>query len=172
MSFNNSMHWRGRAEELRGLAGQMPESVSKQLMRKIAENYECLARTAEQRVNHFPPDLLGKVVPGEVRQFARQKKPVIEAPQKISGPEIPRFLKRGPAMAEAVGAPVASARSILTQWVRMRPPTWWAGRPARDGLGTDDSHGVMRTATIEPSEHSPIDPTQLHSTWRASLQDI
>ena len=66
MSFNNSMHWRGRAEELRGLAGQMPESVSKQLMRKIAENYECLARTAEQRVNHFPPDLLGEVVPGEV----------------------------------------------------------------------------------------------------------
>jgi len=43
MSYNDRMHWRGRAEELRGLAEQMLESVSKQLMRKIAENYECLA---------------------------------------------------------------------------------------------------------------------------------
>jgi hypothetical protein len=111
MSYNDPMYWRGRAEELRGLAERTAESVSKQLMRKIAENYECLARTAEQRVNRFPPDLLGKVVPAEVRQFARLKKPVAKAPQKISGPEIPRFLKQGPAMAEEVGAPVASAQA-------------------------------------------------------------
>jgi hypothetical protein len=43
-------HWRERAKEARALADQMADEVSKQMMLRIAEDYERLALRAELRV--------------------------------------------------------------------------------------------------------------------------
>ena len=43
---NESDHWRVRAEEARVLARQMDDSESKDTMLRIAEDYERLARRA------------------------------------------------------------------------------------------------------------------------------
>ena len=108
MSYNDPTHWRGRAKELRGLADEMHESVSKQLMRKMADDYDHLARTAERRAREAPPKPFPNidVLPAEVRQFARRK---LVRLSRTSISEIPGFLKRGPARADEVGAPVAFA---------------------------------------------------------------
>jgi hypothetical protein len=108
MSYSDPAHWRGRAEELRGQAEAMNESVSKQLMQKIAEDYERLAETAEQRVKDSKPlpglELVG--VPRAVQSFARRKSLVRTQLPGTAGADIPRFLKQGPATAEEVGAPL------------------------------------------------------------------
>jgi len=114
MSYADPTHWRGRAEEMRALAEQKGESVSKQMMLRIAEDYERLARIAEQRAKDSPPRPVFKreAVPAAVRPFARRKNPFFISPPRIPGFEIPRFLKRGPATAEEVGAPVDAGAQL------------------------------------------------------------
>jgi hypothetical protein len=46
---NEPDHWRARAQEARILAGQMNDSESKDAMLRIAEDYERLAKRAEDR---------------------------------------------------------------------------------------------------------------------------
>jgi hypothetical protein len=94
MSYDDSTHWRARAEQMRALAEEMRGEISKHLMHRIAEDYEHFARTVEHRPNRFPP-----VVPAEVRQFASRKNS-FGAPPKIVDLELPSFLKRGPATAD------------------------------------------------------------------------
>ena len=48
---NESDHWRVRAEEARVLARQMDDSESKDAMLRIAEDYERLARRADDRTS-------------------------------------------------------------------------------------------------------------------------
>jgi hypothetical protein len=48
---NESDHWRVRAEQARILARQMGDSESKDAMLRIAEDYERLAKRAEDRAS-------------------------------------------------------------------------------------------------------------------------
>ena len=49
---NDPQHWRGRAEEARTLSDLMSEETSKQMMRRIADDYDRLVERAEQRARH------------------------------------------------------------------------------------------------------------------------
>jgi hypothetical protein len=49
--FNNPDHWRQRAEETRVLAEQMGDEKSKQMMIKIADDYDKLALRAAARID-------------------------------------------------------------------------------------------------------------------------
>jgi hypothetical protein len=46
---NDAEYWRKRADEARSLADDMKDEISKQMMLQIANNYEHLAKRAEQR---------------------------------------------------------------------------------------------------------------------------
>ena len=49
-SFNDPTHWRERAEEARAHAQQMTDPEAKRMMLTIAEDYEKLARRAQDRL--------------------------------------------------------------------------------------------------------------------------
>ncbi|HEY7662730.1 MAG TPA: hypothetical protein VH934_06380 [Xanthobacteraceae bacterium] len=51
---NDPKHWRDRAEETRALADQMSDETSRQMMLRIAADYEHLAERAEQRMAGAP----------------------------------------------------------------------------------------------------------------------
>jgi hypothetical protein len=49
--YNNSEHWRGRAQQMRFVAQAIADAKSKAIMLRIAEDYEKLAERAEIRTN-------------------------------------------------------------------------------------------------------------------------
>jgi hypothetical protein len=49
-SFNDPSHWRERAQEARTHAQQMTDPEAKRMMLAIAEDYEKLARRAQERL--------------------------------------------------------------------------------------------------------------------------
>ena len=74
MSDDDSVHWHGRAREMLARAEQMNECVTKNVLHRIADAYEGLARKAEKQVKRFPPNPVSKTpLPGEARQSSPQK---------------------------------------------------------------------------------------------------
>jgi len=96
MSRDDSAVWRARAEEMRRLVDTAEGRVSKELLLRIAEDYEWFARSIEQRPNRFLP--AEDAVPAEVKRFG-ERIASAGAPPLIPD-TVPDFLKRGPAMAE------------------------------------------------------------------------
>ena len=47
-------HWRQRAEEARAVADQIADPEARQMMLKIADDYERLAKRAEERIQSLP----------------------------------------------------------------------------------------------------------------------
>jgi hypothetical protein len=102
MSYDDPAHWHVRAKEMLARAGQMDECATKHVLRGVADVYEFLALTAEQRAKRFPSNQPGNssVVPADVRQFAPRKNRLGPLPATLPSIEIPSFLKRGPKAAE------------------------------------------------------------------------
>jgi hypothetical protein len=48
-SINDPEHWRARAEEMRRLAEDINDAATKEMMLRIARDYEKLAARAEER---------------------------------------------------------------------------------------------------------------------------
>lgn len=102
MSRDDSVHWFARAQEMRGFAQTVKGGISRQLMLRMAEDYEGFARALERRPNRFraPP----AAVPAAVRLYGRRKNPAGVPLRGAPAMAIPRFLRRGPAAADEVGA--------------------------------------------------------------------
>jgi hypothetical protein len=82
MSYDDSVHWHGRAKEMLALAEQMNECVTKNVLRRLADAYEGLARKAEKQAKRFPPDPVSKThLPAEARQSSPRDRLVAHVKQ-------------------------------------------------------------------------------------------
>jgi hypothetical protein len=96
MSRDDSSIWRARAEEMRRLVDKAEGRISKELLLRIAEDYELFAQSIEQRPDRFlPPE---EAVPAEVRRFG-QRKASVGAPPLIPD-AVPEFLRRARSTAQ------------------------------------------------------------------------
>jgi hypothetical protein len=91
MSREESAFWRARAEQLRAVAKTMEEGIAREVVYRIAEDYEMFAQSIEQRPNRFvPPE---EIVPPEVEQYGGRKGSP-GAPPPLVPEDIPTLLKR------------------------------------------------------------------------------
>lgn len=72
MTYDDSVHWSGRAKEVLARAEQMDECVTKHVLRRIADAYEGLARKAEKQAKRFS---LSPVSEAPLRAEAKQLAP-------------------------------------------------------------------------------------------------
>ena len=98
MSSEDLTYWRARANEMRVLAETVEGEISKQLLRRIADDYERFAQSIEGRPNRFVPS--PDIVPLEVKRFGQRSRAPAAPALEFSDRDLPSFLKRGPATAE------------------------------------------------------------------------
>jgi len=74
MSYDDSVHWHCRAREMLARAEQMNECVTKHVLRRLADAYEGLARTAEEQAKQSPPSPVSTTPkPAAARQIPPRK---------------------------------------------------------------------------------------------------
>jgi hypothetical protein len=82
MSYDDSVHWHGRAKEMLARAEQMNEGVTKNVLRRLADAYEGLARKADKQAKRFPPNPVSQTpLPAEARQFSPRDRLVAHVKQ-------------------------------------------------------------------------------------------
>ena len=94
MSRDDSKVWRARAAQMRALVDKAEGRISKELLLRIAEDYELFARSIEQRPDRFLPS--PDLVPAEVRQYGHRIKSPGAAPSVVPDADvrpIPEFLR-------------------------------------------------------------------------------
>lgn len=96
MSRDDSAVWRARAQEMRALVESAEGQISKELLLRIAEDYERFAQSIEERPNRFVP--APEIVPSEVRQYGERGRSIGAPPAEPI--DLPDFLKRRPAEAD------------------------------------------------------------------------
>jgi hypothetical protein len=78
-SYDDSVHWHGRAKEMLARAEQMNDCVTKQVLRRMADAYEDLARKAEKQVKRLPSRAVSRTkvsrtnLPAVVRESSARK---------------------------------------------------------------------------------------------------
>jgi hypothetical protein len=73
-SYDDSLHWHGRAKEMLARAEQMNECVTKQVLRRMAGAYEDLARKAEKQIKRIPAKAVSRTnLPAVVRESSARK---------------------------------------------------------------------------------------------------
>lgn len=95
MSRNDSKVWRVRAAQMRALVDKAEGRISKELLLRIAEDYELFAQSIEQRPDRFLPS--PDLVPAEVRQYGHRIKSLGAAPSVIPDADVgqvPDFLRQ------------------------------------------------------------------------------
>jgi len=81
-SYDDSVHWHGRAREMLARAEQMNECVTKQLLRRMADAYEDLARKAEKPIKRVPAKAVSKaLLPALVSQSSPRDRLVASVKQ-------------------------------------------------------------------------------------------
>jgi len=125
-----------RKDRLVARAEQMDECATEQVLRRVTDACECLARTAEQRAKRFPPNPVSKtpVVPAEARQFAPGKGRLGAPQARVPSVEIPRFLKRGPRMEEDFKP---FGRKFVVPARRLRQILFFKSNPSKSDVATD-----------------------------------
>src|SRR5215475_12797697 len=84
MSYDDSVHWHGRAQEMLARAEQMNECVTKHVLRRVADTYEGLARKAEKQAKQVPPSPASKTpLPAEAWLFAPRKDRLIARAERM-----------------------------------------------------------------------------------------
>jgi hypothetical protein len=123
--------------------------------------------------NHSAIGLRGTATTTTIAGDGREQETRIVAERQSSEPQTQRVLKTHSSdeiaylFADPGSAP---GRTRLPAPVGAKAQSM----PPHNRLGPDDSYSVKnaRTATIEPNEQSTVDPTRMHSTSCALLQNI
>ena len=111
-SYDDSVHWHGRAREMLARAEQMNECVTKHVLRRMADAYEDLARKAEKQVNWFPPKALSNTtLPAVVRPSSDRKDRLVASVKQIDEYATELVLQR-----------VADACECLARTAKQRSP--------------------------------------------------
>ena len=86
-----------RKDRLVARTEQMGECATEQVLRRVTDACECLARTAKQRTKRLPPNPVPQTpLPAEARQFAPRQDRLGVPLARTPSIEIPSFLKQGP----------------------------------------------------------------------------
>jgi hypothetical protein len=118
MSYDDSVHWHGRAKEMLARAEQMNECVTKRVLRRLADAYEGFARQAEKQAKRFPPSPASKtLLPAEARQSSPRKDRLVAHVKQMDECATELVLRR-----------VADACECLAQTVEQRAK-WFPPRP-------------------------------------------
>jgi len=123
MSYDDSVHWHGRAKEMLARAEQMNECVTKHVLRRIADTYEGFAREAEKQARRLPANPVSKtpLLP-EARQSSPRKDRLVAHVRQIDEYATELVLRR---VADACECLAQTAGQRAKRFPAKRPGSFW-----------------------------------------------